>query len=138
MTRKSFLTIASIIAIAVGIFALLFPEILQESKGTLANTATYVWTSEVGILLIAIGVMAFLVRREEDSKTLQVFLLGNSIIQIGLFSIELFAYINGVVTKFSGIAPNLSIHILLTIGFLYFFITMKNVNSNKNNIDVDK
>jgi hypothetical protein len=133
MTRNSFLTIASFIAMAVGIFALFFPAILQESKGTIPNNATYVWTSEVGILLIAISIMAFLVRKEENSKTLRVFLLGNAIIQIGLFVIELLAYINGIITKLSGILPNLIIHILLTIGFLYFFITMKNVNSNNKN-----
>jgi hypothetical protein len=125
MTRKSFLAIASFIATAVGIFALFFPASLQESKGTLPNNATYVWTSEVGILLIAIGIMAFLVRKEENSKILKIFLFGNTIIQIGLFLIELFAYSNGVITKISGIIPNLSLHILLTIGFLYFWVVMK-------------
>lgn len=133
MTRNSFLIIASFIALAVGIFALFFPAILQESKGTIPNNATYVWTSEVGILLIAISMMAFLVRKEENSKTLRVFLLGNAIIQIGLFVIELLAYINGIITKLSGVMPNLIIHILLTIGFLYFSITMKKENSNNKN-----
>ncbi len=133
MTRNSFLKIASSIAIAVGIFALFFPAILQESKGTIPNNATYVWTSEVGILLIAISIMAFLVRREENSKTLRVFLLGNATIQIGLFVIELLAYINGIITKLSGIIPNSIIHILLTIGFLYFFITIKNENIHNKN-----
>lgn len=133
MTRKSFLTIASFIATAVGIFALFFPSVLQESKGTLPNNATYVWTSEVGILLTAIGIMVFLVRKEENSKTLKVFLFGNSMIQIGLFIIELLAYFNSVITRLSGIVPNLCIHILLTIGFLYFCTTMKT-----DNIIIDK
>jgi len=132
MSRKTFLTITSFIAVAVGVFALFFPAILQESKGTLPNNATYVWTSEVGILLIAIGIMAFLVRKEENSKTLKAFFLGNFIIQIGLFLIELFAYIDGVITKLSGVIPNLSLHILLTIGFLYFRTTMKIENSHMN------
>ncbi|KFF12431.1 hypothetical protein IW15_12835 [Chryseobacterium soli] len=133
MTRKFFLTIASFIATIVGIFALFFPSILQESKGTLPNNATYVWTSEVGILLMTIGIMAFLVRKEEDSKILKVFLFGNSMIQMGLFIIELLAYFNAVITKLSGIVPNLCIHILLTIGFLYFCITIKtdNINTHK-------
>ncbi len=125
MTRNYFLTIASFIAMAVGIFALFFPAALQESKGTFPNKATYVWTTEVGIFLIAIGIMVFLIRKEEDSKTLKVFLFGNVIIQIGLFIIELLAYINGIITKLSGIIPNLSLHILLTIGFLYFLMPMK-------------
>jgi hypothetical protein len=133
MTRNFFLTSASFIAKAVGIFALFFPATLQESKGTLPNNATYVWTSEVGILLIAIGIMAFQVRNEENSKTLRAFLFGNAIIQIGLFLIELFAYLNGIITKFSGIIPNLSLHILLTIGFLYFWIVMnKGCRQNDN------
>jgi hypothetical protein len=130
MTRNLFLTIASFIALAVGIFALFFPAMLQVSKGTIPNNATYVWTSEVGILLIAISIMAFLIRKEENSKTLRVFLLGNAIIQIGLFVIELLAYINSIITKLSGVIPNLIIHILLTIGFLYFSITMKKENNN--------
>ncbi|MBC6113058.1 hypothetical protein ACFOG5_23690 [Pedobacter fastidiosus] len=122
MKRKYFLTIASFIAISVGIFALFFPVTLQESKGTLPNNATYVWTSEVGVLLIALGVMAFIVRKEENSKMLSAFLFSNFIIQIGLFTIELIAFMDKIITKPSGVIPNLSIHILLSIGFLYFFL----------------
>jgi hypothetical protein len=126
MTRNTFLTIASFIATAVGSFALLFPAILQESKGTLPNIATYVWTSEVGLLLVAIGIMAFLVRGQEGSPTLKAFFLGNFIIQVGLFLIELLAYFNGVITKFSGILPNLTLHVILAFGFAYYLSIMKN------------
>jgi hypothetical protein len=119
MTRKTFLTIASTIATTVGIFALLFPAILHESKGTQPNAATYVWTSEVGLVLIAIGLMAFLLRGEGNSPALRAFFIGNFIIQIGLFTIEFIAYQNGVISKLEGVLPNLTLHVLLAFGFAY-------------------
>jgi amino acid permease len=131
MTRKSFLTLASFIAIIVGFFALFFPVLLQESKGTSPNSATYVWTSEVGILLIAIGLMAFMIRKEDNSTPIRAFFFVNFIIQIGLFLIELFAYLNDVIIKISGIIPNLTIHLLLAIGFLFFWINMNREFGNR-------
>ncbi|WP_443936440.1 hypothetical protein [Pedobacter sp. MW01-1-1] len=130
MSRQTFLTIASIIAFSVGIFALVFPNILLESKGVAPLVATLAWTREVGILLIAIGIMAFLLRSHEVSATLKVFLFGNIIIQIGLFVIELLAYFNHVITKLSGIIPNLTLHVLLALGFAYYWKTM-NLKTNK-------
>ena len=124
MSRKLFLSIASIIATAVGLFALFFPSILQESKGTLSNAATNVWTSEVGILLSTIGVMTFLLRREKNSKILRIFFVGMFIIQIGLFAIEFSAYLNGIITKLSGVLPNLVLHIVLATGFIYYLVQM--------------
>jgi hypothetical protein len=131
MTRKTFLTIASTIATTVGIFALLFPVILQESKGTQPNAATYVWTSEVGLVLIAIGVMAFLIRGEENSPALRAFFIGNLIIQIGLFAIEFIAYGNGVISKLEGVLPNLALHVLLAFGFAYYLKEMRQSRVSK-------
>ncbi|WP_395066132.1 hypothetical protein [Flavobacterium sp.] len=130
MTRKTFLTTASIIAFSVGIFALLFPSILLDSKGVTPLYGTLVWTRETGLLLLSIGVIAFLIRKNDDSETLKAFLFGNSFIQIGLFIIELSAYFDGIITKLSGIIPNLILHILLAIGFIHFWATMK-LKTNK-------
>lgn len=132
MSRKFFLTIASLIAFLVGTFALVFPNILLESKGVVASGSTLVWTREVGLLLITIGMMAFLIRNHEVSATLKVFIFGNIIIQLGLFVIELSGYFNNVITKLSGIIPNLTLHILLAIGFIHFWKTM-NLKTNKLN-----
>jgi len=125
MSRQIFLTIASIIAFSVGLFAILFPITLLESKGVEPLAGTLVWTRETGLLLLTIGVIAFSVRKHETSETLKTFLFGNIIIQIGLFVIELLAYFNGTITKLSGIIPNLTLHILLAIGFIHFWTTLK-------------
>lgn len=125
MSRQFFLTIASIIAFSVGLFAILFPSTLLESKGVEPLAGTLVWTRETGLLLLTIGIIAFSIRKHETSETLKVFLWGNVIIQIGLFVIELLAYFSGIITKFSGIIPNLILHILLAIGFIHFWATLK-------------
>jgi hypothetical protein len=122
MSRQIFLTIASVIAFCVGLFATLFPGTLLESKGVEPLVGTLVWMRETGLLLIAVGIINFLIRKHESSETLKTILLGNIIIQIGLFVIELLAYFNGVITKLSGIIPNLTLHILLAIGFIYFLL----------------
>jgi hypothetical protein len=124
MSRPIFLTIASFIALSVGAFALLFPGILLESKGVVPLATTSVWMRETGLLLLALGIINFAMRKHEPSGTLKALLSGNIIIQIGLFVIELLAYSNNVITKLSGIIPNLILHILLAIGFAYFLKTM--------------
>jgi hypothetical protein len=96
-----------------------------ESKGAEPLAGTLVWTRETGLLLLTIGTVAFSIRKHEASETLTAFLFGNIIVQIGLFVIELLAYSNGAITKLSGIIPNLTLHVLLAIGFVYFWATLK-------------
>ncbi len=120
MSRKSFLTVVSIIALGVGSFALLAPATLLASKGVAPSEAADVWVREVGIAIVAIGVATFLLRGHGDSPTLRVFLVGNAILQGGLFPIELVAYAHGVITRASGVVPNSVLHVLLAGGFVYF------------------
>jgi hypothetical protein len=125
MSRQYFLTTASLIAFSVGLFALIAPKTLLESKGVEPVIGTFIWVKEVGLLLIAIGIIAFSIRKHEISPTLKAFLFGNIIIQIGLFLIELVAYLNGVITKLARIMPNLGLHVILAIGFAYHWFLMR-------------
>lgn len=120
MNRKTFLTVVSFIALAIGLFALIAPSLLLESKGVVPNEAARLWVREVGVLLIALGVMSFIVRGHSASPTLKAFLLGNAIVQLGLFPLELLAYANGLITKVSGVAPNSVLHLLLAAGFSWY------------------
>jgi hypothetical protein len=127
MRRSTFLSLAAVVAFAVGAFALFAPAVLLATKGV-SSAAADVWAREVGVLLIAIGVCNFLVRNHEDSPTLRAFLIGNTVVQIGLFPVELLAYRDGTITLFSGIVPNSIIHILLAAGFIYYIAKMKPAN----------
>jgi hypothetical protein len=130
MKQSLFLSIAAIIALAVGAFALLAPAALLASKGV-SSAAASVWTQEVGVLLIAIGVIVFSVRNHADSPTLQAVLNGNAIVQLGLLPIEVLAYREGTITQLSGIVPNSVLHLCLAVGFLYYATTMKLRNKNR-------
>lgn len=125
MDRKTFLTISSLIALAVGLFALVAPELLLQSKGVVVNAGTTIWVREVGVMLIAVGITVFMVRNHADSSTLKAVLLGNVVVQIGLLVIEPLAYFAGIITKLAGIAPNTMIHMLLGSGFCYFLLKMR-------------
>lgn len=103
---------------------MILPRQLLASKGVVPNAAANVWVREVGVLLVAIGVAAFLVRGEPDSPTLRAFLVANVIVQVGLFPIEVTAYARGVLTKVSGVVPNTVLHIALALGFGYYAMTM--------------
>jgi len=123
MKRSTFLTLAATIALAVGAFALFAPAVLLASKGV-SSVAASVWTREVGVLLLAVGATALMVRNHEDSPTLRAFLMGNAAIQIGLFPIEILAYREGTITILSGIVPNSIIHLCLAAGFIYYIAKM--------------
>ena len=120
MSRKTFLTISAAIAMTVGAVALFAPAVLLESKGVAPSAAASVWMREVGIAILAVGVASFLVRGHPDSPTLRAFLVGNAVLQIGIFPIEIAAYSAGTITKASGIVPNEILHVLLAVGFLTY------------------
>lgn len=120
MSRKSFLTITGFIAFAVGCMALLLPAQLLEGKGVAPGHAVMVWVREVGVLLVALGVTTFLVRKDPDSPTMRTFLAGNALLQMAIFPIEIMAFATGTITKLGGILPNSILHVVLAFGFVHF------------------
>ena len=131
MKQETFLSIASTIALGVGSAAVLFPAAMLASKGTVPSEAANLWMREVGVLLLCIGVIACMVRQHDDSPTLRVLMLGNLLVQLGLLATEVLGYAIGVITKLSGVAPNSVLHIVLAIGFAYFWLRPGNTPSQK-------
>ncbi|NMM28151.1 MAG: hypothetical protein HHJ12_12895 [Glaciimonas sp.] len=103
MTRKAFLTFAAAIALSVGFVAALFPAALLASKSTVPSEAANLWMSEVGVLLVCVGVIAHLVRSHSDSQTMKALMCGNLLVQLGLFGIEVMGYF--IVSVQSGHLP---------------------------------
>lgn len=119
MNRKTFLTIAAAVATAVGVIALAAPSLVLAGKGVPVGPAVTVWVREVGILLVALGVTTFLLRGHPDSPTMRAFLLGNGLLQVGLFPIEIAAFAEGTITRLDGIAPSSILHLVLAAGFFH-------------------
>jgi hypothetical protein len=131
MTRKLFLSIVGLLALAIGSFALSAPALLLEAKGVSPSEAANVWVREVGLSIIALGLVTFLARGDRDSPTLRAFLIGNAVLQVGLFPIEIVAYAQGVITEISGVLPNSILHLLLAAGFIYFAARIKTPASDR-------
>lgn len=98
-------------------------DVLRGSRRVAPNAAASMWLREVGVVLVAAGVTAFLVRGHGDSPMLQAILIGNLVVQVGLFPIELIAY--ATITRVSGIVSNTALHVVLASGFAYYLATMK-------------
>jgi hypothetical protein len=124
LNRTIFLTLASGIAVVVGVFALAAPSVLLASKG-ITSAAAGVWVREVGVLLVAVGISVFMVRHHADSPTLRALLIGNLVVQLGLLPLEVLAYREGIITVLAGIVPNTLIHGLLAGGFGYYAWAMR-------------
>lgn len=112
------LTFAAVVAGLVGTVASLFPETLLSGKGVEPDAAVIVWVREVGVAILATGVIAFLVRQHAPSPTMRAFLFGNALHQLLLSPIEVVAYLQGTITKLSGIVPNTVLHLALASAFL--------------------
>jgi hypothetical protein len=114
---------SSVIAVGVGLFALIAPAKLLESKGAALSAAAVVWVREVGVNIFALGVMAFLLRGEPMSPALRAFFIGNAIVQFGLLPIEILAWRRGTLTRVSGIVPNSILHAVLGSAFVFLSMT---------------
>lgn len=126
MSRKTFLTVTSIIVLVIGVFALTAPSVLITSVKVAAPSETAnVMTRTVGVLLITVGVLDFLVRDHADSPTLRSILIANLVLQIGIMPIDPSAYATGVYQTVGSFAPNTALHILLAGGFIYYLAKMK-------------
>lgn len=120
MTRRSFLLVTAVIGFLVGTCALLLPGEFLASKGVAPLPAPMVWMREVGVLILALGTMAYLARNEPDSPLMRAFLIGNAIVHAGLFPVELIALERGVITRLAGVAPNTVLHVVLAAAFLFY------------------
>lgn len=122
MYRLLFLSFATLIALVVGTAATLFPAALLESKGVAPTAASCLWMREVGVMLLAMGVVFVRVRTHPDSPTVRALMAGNLLIQLGLLGIEVAGYANGVITLLSGILPNAVLHVVLALGFGWLWL----------------
>jgi hypothetical protein len=125
MTRRHFITGISAVGFIVATFALAMPAALLGSKGVAAAAPTVVWLRELGILIFAMSVLLAAVRAEPGSPALRAICIANVAVHLGLFPIEVAAYLNGTLTELSGIVPNSIFHVLAAGGFAWFAARMQ-------------
>ena len=132
MSRAVFLTIVSFVALAIGSFAFFLPATLIDvAKHADPSATANVMARTVGALLIAMGVLNFLVRKHADSDTLRAVLIANIVLQVGIIPIDPYAYYMGVFRGLDSFLPNTVLHLLLVSGFTFYLLKMKRVDQDE-------
>jgi hypothetical protein len=118
--RRLFLGFNAAVAVAIGLLALAAPATLLASKGVaLPNDAAQVWVREVGVMIFALGVTLWLVRRHPSSPTLRALFAGAAVVHFGMLPIELMAHAHGTIPVLSGVIPNSILHACMAAGFAW-------------------
>ncbi len=126
MSRKAFLTMTSFVALLVGGLALAAPAVLLGSvKFAAPSASANVMARTVGVLLIAVGVLNFLVRDHEDSRTMRAVLIANLALQLLILPIDPLAYASGTFHTLGSFVPNTILHVVLAGGFVFYLSRMR-------------
>lgn len=120
MPRRRFLTFVACVAFAVGALAIVSPATLLTGKGANAGAVAVTMMREVGVLIVASGLLAALVRSHPASTTLRAILGANAFLQLAIFPIEIVAHVEGTFPVLAGILPNSVFHLIAAGGFVYF------------------
>jgi hypothetical protein len=117
--RNLFLSIASGVALVVGLMATLLPDTFLVSKGVAPVAGTILWMRETGLLLLAFAGFAFAARQLPASPFTFRFLIINVAVQLGLLMFEIVAYGTGTLTGWASVVPSSLLNVMLAIGFLW-------------------
>lgn len=122
MTRKTFLTFASVIALGIGSIAAFLPQVLLvDMKYAVLSDTGLVMARTAGVFLLSFGVLNFLVRSDPTSPTMVSLLLANALLQLLILPVDPMAYALGVYGSVLSFLPNTVLHVGLLIGFVFFW-----------------
>ena len=118
MARRHFLLIAGLMALFFGVTMLAAPDQMLTSMAVDSPGAERVlqWMSCV---LISVGLINILSRNDDGSTALRAVMLGNIVLHLLGFGIDVYHHSVGFVQQ-SGVIMGGVVHGLLTLGFAYY------------------
>jgi hypothetical protein len=128
MKRSLFFIITTVVAVLFGGMMLLAPEKAAEGFGMMSSNETALLFRSLGGLILATGVLNFLVRNDADSKTLKAILIFNIVFH-ALSMLNDFAGVYQDVIGFDKIIGGLIAHLFIGIGSAVYLSKMKGVNN---------
>lgn len=123
MKRHLFLIVSALLAWVFGLMMILVPD-----KATATAAATNLGMQWFGVALISIGIINFFSRNDPGSKALKAVMIGNIILHVAGEAFDIYDYSAGIV-QISGVLTGAIVHILLTIGFVYFLFKIPKLQS---------
>lgn len=123
MSRKLFLIIAGVMAVIFGLGMLASPQQMLTNMARDAREGELVlqW---MGVVLLSVGVMNILSRNDPGSPALRAVMLGNILLHVLGFGIDVYHHLLGFVQA-SGVVMGAVVHGVLTTGFAYYLAKMK-------------
>ncbi|MFK7920562.1 MAG: hypothetical protein AB8H47_01335 [Bacteroidia bacterium] len=125
MSIKTFLVLNSIMFIPFGIGMLLFPSPIFGMLDVQLDSDGLLMASTVGSMLLSFGLICLIARNvKENSPALEAILVGN----LCFHTIDSFLTFRGASSEVMNSLGYMfsSIHLLFAVGFLFYFITLKN------------
>jgi len=118
MTRSVFLLVAGLMAIFFGAMMLAQPQQMLTNMARDGGEARFVlqW---MGVVLLSVGVINVLARNDPGSVSLRAIMLGNILLHVFGFGIDVYHHLLGFVQA-SGVVTGGVVHTALTVGFVYF------------------
>ena len=116
MKRQHFLIISALIAWLFGLMMIFVPDKALET-----GSSTNLGMQMFGVALFSIGVINFFSRNDPGSKALKAVMFGNIILHLAGEAFDVYDYSAGFVQLSSILASGI-IHILLLVGFVYYFV----------------
>lgn len=118
MKLKNFLTVASVTAFIFGMGLILTPQMLANNFGVTLDQGGILFARSLGALLLGLGVINWLSRKETSIQALRPILWGNLVVQVLTGVIDFMGVQAGVLNSSAWVG--IIIHILLGGGFAYF------------------
>jgi hypothetical protein len=124
MRRSLFLLIAAIVGLLFGGMMFFTPGLAAEGFGISSIPETLMFFRAMGESILAMGVLAFLVRNDNDSKALKsIFIFFIIYHGLGLLN-DFYSISQGLIT-FNKVISGILTHLFIGIGSIYYALKIK-------------
>lgn len=123
-SRSTFLTFIAAVPTLIGALATLAPATLLALKGAEPSAAAEVMARTTGVLLLTVGLLTFLVRRDPSSPSLRAVLVSNLVLQLALLPIDPAAFAAGTFVGLASFVPNTVLHVLIAVALGHYLREM--------------
>ncbi len=128
MKRSTFLIISAILGLLFGGMMLLIPDKAAEGFGIISTPETLMFFRAMGEAILAMGVLGFLVRNDNDSKTLKsIFIFFVIYHALGLTN-DFYSVSLGIITL-TKVLPGIVTHLFIGIGSIFYLMKIKSSNN---------
>lgn len=124
MKQKHFLIVAAIVGTIFGIMTIFFPDEAAETFGLTSNGENSIVLGWLGAITLCSAVMFFMVRNDNNSKTLKSILIFIGSFNVLTLIVDIVGISQGVLTM-NKMIPGIILHSLMTIGSIYFLLRFK-------------